>query len=434
MNAKTLLFVSLAINAALAVAYLRRPEPAPVNPPSAAPAPPSPAASQIAPAPAPPKPKAAAVVQQSIVTNTAIEKIDWRKVESADYRQYIANLRSIGCPDETIRDIITADVNKLYDSRLRELRPGGTNKFEYWKPGMAMFKQMADETQIEKRQAVAREKRALLTELLGSAPEEKPDMMAMFGGVNPFERMLDFLPASKQTLAMEIEQKFGAKLMKSMDSGGIGDGDAMKNMAKVQREKEAELAKVLTPQELEDYNLRMSQTANMMRFQLASFDPNEQEFRAAFKARKKLDDEFGFTGVPPSDKAEREKYDAAKKAMETELKQTLGETRFADYERAQDFVYQNLYRVTEKQKLGRDAANKVFEMKKVAEEQAKKIRADAALSAEQRNTALANIRSETEAAVTGVLGGDGYEDFKKAPLASGWLKRISADPKPAKQP
>ena len=38
----------------------------------------------------------------------------WREVESADYATYIANLRDIGCPEQTIRDIIIADVNQLY--------------------------------------------------------------------------------------------------------------------------------------------------------------------------------------------------------------------------------------------------------------------------------------------------------------------------------
>src|SRR5437867_3702515 len=41
----------------------------------------------------------------------------WSQVESRDYRQYIANLRSIGCPEQTIRDIILADVNKLFEPR-----------------------------------------------------------------------------------------------------------------------------------------------------------------------------------------------------------------------------------------------------------------------------------------------------------------------------
>src|SRR5579859_5399631 len=39
-----------------------------------------------------------------------IEPFRWAQLESTDYRQYLANLPRIGCPEQTIRDIITADV------------------------------------------------------------------------------------------------------------------------------------------------------------------------------------------------------------------------------------------------------------------------------------------------------------------------------------
>jgi len=45
----------------------------------------------------------------------------WSQIESADYHTYIANLRGIGCPEQTIRDIITADVESLYAARRRPL-------------------------------------------------------------------------------------------------------------------------------------------------------------------------------------------------------------------------------------------------------------------------------------------------------------------------
>src|ERR1051326_5188840 len=49
-------------------------------------------------------------------TNVIVRRqfFSWREVESADYPTYIANLRDIGCPEQTIRDIIIADVNALY--------------------------------------------------------------------------------------------------------------------------------------------------------------------------------------------------------------------------------------------------------------------------------------------------------------------------------
>src|SRR6267143_4470910 len=41
----------------------------------------------------------------------------WRQIESSDYKTYIANLRAVGCPEQTIRDIIIADVTKAYEAR-----------------------------------------------------------------------------------------------------------------------------------------------------------------------------------------------------------------------------------------------------------------------------------------------------------------------------
>ena len=35
----------------------------------------------------------------------------WSTIESADYRNYVANLRHIGCPEQTIRDLLLADID-----------------------------------------------------------------------------------------------------------------------------------------------------------------------------------------------------------------------------------------------------------------------------------------------------------------------------------
>ncbi len=46
----------------------------------------------------------------------------WSQLESTNYGTYIANLRSIDCPEQTIADIITADVRALYAGKRRELQ------------------------------------------------------------------------------------------------------------------------------------------------------------------------------------------------------------------------------------------------------------------------------------------------------------------------
>ena len=203
MNSKSALLVSIIVNAGLAVAVVARLKNRP-----AAPGPVPAAATSNATVITRTLTRPVPIVLSSVVTNTIEHKFDWRAVESADYRKYIENLRAIGCPEETIRDIIIADVNKLFASRKTTAKTNG-KKFEYWKAGN-MFGDMMDEDKIKQQQALAAEKRALLKELLGIEPEEKPDL---FAGMNPFETMLDFLPAAKQNQLIELEQKYQAKLM-----------------------------------------------------------------------------------------------------------------------------------------------------------------------------------------------------------------------------
>ena len=49
-------------------------------------------------------------------TNFVVRRqiFSWKDLESPDYPTYILNLRNIGCPEQTVRDIIIADVNALY--------------------------------------------------------------------------------------------------------------------------------------------------------------------------------------------------------------------------------------------------------------------------------------------------------------------------------
>ena len=49
----------------------------------------------------------------------------WSELESDDYPTFIRNLHSIGCPEQTIRDIVTAEINTDFDQRIRDLQSKG---------------------------------------------------------------------------------------------------------------------------------------------------------------------------------------------------------------------------------------------------------------------------------------------------------------------
>src|SRR5688572_2161136 len=63
------------------------------------------------------------------IASSTTEKFDWSQLESTDFKTYMANLRAITCPEETIRDLIVADVNKLFAPRFAALA-AETQKFQ----------------------------------------------------------------------------------------------------------------------------------------------------------------------------------------------------------------------------------------------------------------------------------------------------------------
>src|SRR5437667_5223168 len=97
-------------------------------------------------------------------TNVLLRRqfFSWGEVETADYPTYIANLRAIGVPEQTIRDIIIADVNALYARRRStELV---TAEQQWWRtePDTNVVQIAA-----EKGRILDEERRTLLSRLLG---------------------------------------------------------------------------------------------------------------------------------------------------------------------------------------------------------------------------------------------------------------------------
>ena len=106
VNTKTLLAVSLMANAAFLILMT-----------SAAKRTPEPSVASVVRFHANAAPRTIRSTQAMATPATAPDiqatPLDWRQLESSDYRQYIANLRAVGCPEKTIRDIIVAEVGEM---------------------------------------------------------------------------------------------------------------------------------------------------------------------------------------------------------------------------------------------------------------------------------------------------------------------------------
>jgi hypothetical protein len=79
------------------------------------------------PAPVPretePSAPAAADAVPQVTSGTQAEEFRWAQLDSGnDYRTFIANLRAIGCPENTIADIVRGNVGRAFDWKRGQLR------------------------------------------------------------------------------------------------------------------------------------------------------------------------------------------------------------------------------------------------------------------------------------------------------------------------
>src|SRR5882724_7989598 len=199
-------------------------------------------------------------------TNVVLRRqfFSWREVESDDYPTYIANLRDIGCPDQTIRDIIIADINALY-SRRRALEIV-TPEQQWWRPDPdSNVVQVAS----EKMRVLEDERRAMLSRLLGTNWEagdlanlprpSRPGIVLdgpVLGALNAETKQ------ALEDISIRSQDRLQAYLEAQRKEGKNPDPE---ELARIRQQTRAELQRVLAPPELEEYLLRYSENAAALR-------------------------------------------------------------------------------------------------------------------------------------------------------------------------
>ena len=370
-------------------------------------------------APAPQRSAALVSVKPDIASNTAFvqppvvkptsQPFTWRQIESEDYKKYIANLRALGCPEQTIRDIVLADVNKLYAAREAPLRSKPNALAETGKDVLA--------EELEKRRQlrdIQLEKRTVVKELLGI--DLPVDLLPSSSSrdYDSYAAAFNLLPAEKRDAVQTLQENYWQQ------------SDALKAKYKNQRTAEylaesqqlsdtlrSELGKVLTPRELEDYDLRTSPTAKKLSAQLAAtFVPTEEEFRQIFRASQDRENKLARVAAmpklgPQATPEERQAAVSARAAAEQEragvttqfseqLKSALGEQRYADYQRSQDSAYELFTRLGKRYGLDQETVLKAYDLEKSFQAQPGGGN-DPAQATRQLNEQLVPILGETAA-------------------------------------
>ncbi len=107
----------------------------------------------------------------------------------------------------------------------------------------------------------------------------------------------------------------------------------LKQLALLEREKRADFARVLTPRELEDLELRETTAGNLVQRLLGSAPETEEQRRAVFRLQRAFEDQFALTfDLTPRALFERE---SARQRTQEEIRAVLGDEAFGTWLRGE---------------------------------------------------------------------------------------------------
>lgn len=337
----------------------------------------------------------------------------WSALESPDYATYAANLRTVGCPERTLRDILLPDIEKLYDERKAALADGPEDRF--WET--ADQRDARQRTRDARLRALELEKRALIRQLLGAdwnfAALKELRSESLASGI--VEVLLGFTDVARTDYLFTTHQMFesDAKALQTATEGILLDEDLPKLHA-LRDGFEATLARGLAPAEVEELRLRLAALEGLEHLQRRNgVAVTGAELREIAKLRADTHDMLAKALNLDDELYSAELRAKGEAAFNELLRRFLGAERFADVERAKDGLFRELFQSTEKQGVSKAALVQAYEARRAAEEQARQVRADAQLSAEERALLLAALRAQTSQALARSLGPVGFGSYLK---------------------
>jgi hypothetical protein len=270
---------------------------------------------------------------------TSIPPTPWQSIEARDPALFMAHLRAIGCPEQTIRDILILRVCREFRDRFIETEVEAEQNWEpvwnkkRWPDRCKVLSDLRNQMIIQ------------VESLFGQSWDSlRSDYLPWFGWDE------QILTQDQRRQIRDLEARFSMlkqELDRVTQATRSFDAEDHARLRELEVQKRAELAKILSPQEMEDYLYRHSDAANYVRQNLPEAK-SEAEFRLMVKAAGETRMAELSTCLTSPDAAEAEALAGEqadrKAAFDKRLKELLGEDRIADLEA------ESLVKVEENQK------------------------------------------------------------------------------------
>lgn len=337
----------------------------------------------------------------------------WSTLATDDLKDLVARLRAAGFPASVIRSIVSARIEAAIAGRLQALTQA-VHHTPYWQPSSA--NSLRNPKYFEERAQIFRDRAKLLREALGDlgAGEESDAARGL-------RRDFGDLPASKVDALRRINDDY-AEMMSEVRaaSQGILLPEDRAKLALLEREKRADLAALLNPAELADYEMRSSILTQRLRQAMTLMNATESEFRAIYQAQLPFRD---LVAPAPGMSAGNIDFEARRQATRTmneQIAAALGPARALEFQRASNYEYQQLATLAQRQNLPPNAAAEAFDLRQQTSLASDRIARDQTLSNAQKHAALKTLAERTRSQLASTLGPAGSSYIQSAT----WLNAI----------
>jgi len=340
-------------------------------------------------------------------TNVVVrhENFTWEQIESTNYVTLINNLRAIGCPETTIRDIITSEVNRVY-ARRRVTEVVYAN-YQWWLSDPDPEAVRAARGKIARLEA---ERRESLTSLLGPGWEmESNAQIAARGGITLTGPILGDLPAAiKQAVYAVVAVT--QKKIEAYEQARYQQGKSIDPMQMVRLREEpfAQLASVLTAEQYEEFALRYAPAAQQLREQMRGTELTPDQFRDLFSALNPIIGQpvYYYSGSDPQLLKQQQQLAAQAEAV---TKQTLGAQFYAACQLNQDPQYRAAKATAQQLGVPDTTVMPMYEINRATQAELDRIRKDDTLSSDEKVQAMAQTQVEQQQSLEELLGPDAFQ-------------------------
>jgi hypothetical protein len=342
-----------------------------------------------------------------IKTNVVVrhENFTWDQVESTNYVVFIKNLHAVGCPEQTIRDIIMSEVNRLYARR--RLDEVAYPNYQWWRSEPEAAVVQAAAAKIE---ALDAERRGVLTSLLGPGWDaQSNELIAAAGGITLTGPILGDLPPLVKEAVYAIAARAQLKI-EAYQAAQRGQNKAVDPMEMVRLREEPlmQLVSVLNPAQYEEYALRYSPSAQQLREQMRSVQLTQDQFRDLFNAISSINGQpvFYYTGNDPILLGQQQLLRAQSDAI---IKATLGEQFYAAYQLNQDPLYRSSKAMAEQLGVPEASVTAIYEINRATQAELDRIRKDSNLTSDEKVEALSQTQVEQQQSLEQILGPEAFQ-------------------------